>query len=97
MRILDPAGRCKRSDSAFQEVQQKSEDGGWRRIPDLISFSPPAMLAPLIVGCALFMEMLDSTVISTALPAIAIRFVRIRSRSNLAITAYMLSLRCLCP
>ncbi|HVN27136.1 MAG TPA: hypothetical protein VMT64_01545, partial [Candidatus Binataceae bacterium] len=30
-----------------------------------------AQLAPLIVGCALLMEMLDSTIISTALPVIA--------------------------
>jgi hypothetical protein len=32
---------------------------------------PPNILTPLIVACALFMENLDGTVISTSLPAIA--------------------------
>jgi EmrB/QacA subfamily drug resistance transporter len=59
--------------------------------------SPPAMLAPLIVGCALFMEMLDSTVISTALPAIARSLHQDPIRLNLAITAYMLSLAVFVP
>ena len=31
----------------------------------------PARLLPLIVACALFIENMDSTVISTSLPAIA--------------------------
>ena len=35
---------------------------------------PDRILVPLIVACALFMENLDSTVISTALPAIAADF-----------------------
>src|SRR5882757_7201343 len=60
-------------------------------------FSPPSMLAPLIVGCALFMEMLDSTVISTALPAIARSLHQDPLRLNLAITAYMLSLAVFVP
>lgn len=56
-----------------------------------------AMVAPLIVGCALFMEMLDSTVISTALPAIAHSLHQDPIRLNLAITAYMLSLAVFVP
>ena len=32
---------------------------------------PRAILIPLIVACALFMENMDSTVLATALPAIA--------------------------
>jgi len=35
------------------------------------SAQPRQMLIPLIVACGLFMENLDSTVLSTALPAIA--------------------------
>ena len=35
-----------------------------------------AMLIPLIVACALFMENLDSTVLATSLPAIARRLWR---------------------
>jgi EmrB/QacA subfamily drug resistance transporter len=59
--------------------------------------SSRALLAPLIVGCALFMEMLDSTVISTALPAIAHSLHQDPIRLNLAITAYMLSLAVFVP
>jgi EmrB/QacA subfamily drug resistance transporter len=54
-------------------------------------------LAPLIVGCALFMEMLDSTVISTALPAIAQSMREDPIRLNLAITSYLLSLAVFIP
>ena len=56
-----------------------------------------AQLAPLIVGCALFMEMLDSTVISTALPAIAHSMHEDPIRLNLAITSYLLSLAVFIP
>jgi EmrB/QacA subfamily drug resistance transporter len=54
-------------------------------------------IAPLIVGCALFMEMLDSTVISTALPAIAHSMGQNPIRLNLAITSYLLSLAVFIP
>jgi EmrB/QacA subfamily drug resistance transporter len=54
-------------------------------------------LAPLIVGCALFMEMLDATVISTALPAIARSMHEDPIRLNLAITSYLLSLAVFIP
>ena len=53
--------------------------------------------APLIVGCALFMEMLDSTVISTALPAIARSMGENPIKLNLAITSYLLSLAVFIP
>src|SRR3984957_939136 len=54
-------------------------------------------LAPMIVGCALFMEMLDSTVISTALPAMAKSLGEDPLRLNLAITSYLLSLAVFIP
>ncbi|HXN84651.1 MAG TPA: MFS transporter [Candidatus Binataceae bacterium] len=57
----------------------------------------PAQLSPLIVGCALFMEMLDATVISTALPAIAHSMHEDPIRLNLAITSYLLSLAVFIP
>jgi len=66
-------------------------DSGTNRTP------PPELVAPLIVGCALFMEMLDSTVISTALPAMATSLHQDPIRLNLAITAYMLSLAVFVP
>ncbi len=56
-----------------------------------------AQLAPLIVGSALFMEMLDATVISTALPAIAHSMHEDPIRLNLAITSYLLSLAVFIP
>ena len=56
-----------------------------------------AQLAPLIVGCALFMEMLDATVISTALPMIAHSMHEDPIRLNLAITSYLLSLAVFIP
>jgi MFS family permease len=56
-----------------------------------------AQLAPLIVGSALFMEMLDATIISTALPAIAHSMHEDPIRLNLAITSYLLSLAVFIP
>tara|TARA_R110000868_G_scaffold113932_7_gene305732 strand:- start:8560 stop:10011 length:1452 start_codon:yes stop_codon:yes gene_type:complete len=54
-------------------------------------------LVPLIIACALFMENLDSTVVSTSLPAIARSFGENPLRLNLAITAYLLSLGIFIP
>src|SRR5271170_3360873 len=67
-----------------------------------MSSSPSKMtamefLAPMIVGCALFMEMLDSTVISTALPAMAKSLGEDPIKLNLAITSYLLSLAVFIP
>lgn len=54
-------------------------------------------VVPLIVGCALFMEMLDSTVIVTALPAMARSLHENPITLNLAITAYLMSLGVFIP
>ncbi len=55
------------------------------------------MIVPLIVGCALFMQMLDSTIIATALPAMAQSMGQEPTRLNLAITSYLLSLAVFIP
>jgi EmrB/QacA subfamily drug resistance transporter len=55
------------------------------------------MITPLIVACALFMENLDSTVVSTALPSIARAFGENPVHLNLAITSYLLSLAVFIP
>ncbi|HKD67660.1 MAG TPA: DHA2 family efflux MFS transporter permease subunit [Candidatus Binataceae bacterium] len=55
------------------------------------------VLVPLIVGCALFMELLDSTVITTALPAMARSLHEDPIKLNLAITSYLLSLAVFIP
>jgi MFS family permease len=57
----------------------------------------PAMLIPLIVACALFMENLDSTVLSTSLPAIAASFGESPVRLSFAITSYLFSLAVFIP
>jgi EmrB/QacA subfamily drug resistance transporter len=63
----------------------------------LFRISPLEFLAPMIVGCALFMEMLDSTVISTALPVMAKSLGEDPIKLNLAITSYLLSLAVFIP
>jgi EmrB/QacA subfamily drug resistance transporter len=59
--------------------------------------SSPQILVPLIVACALFMQNLDSTIVATALPAIAVSFHEDPLRLNLAITSYLLSLAVFIP
>lgn len=62
---------------------------------------PPAparhFLVPLIIACGLFMENLDSTILATALPAIAQSLSEDPLRLNLAITSYLLSLAVFIP
>ena len=56
-----------------------------------------SLLVPLIVGCALFMQQLDSTIIATALPTMARSLGEDPTRLNLAITSYLLSLAVFIP
>ncbi|MCW5695343.1 MAG: DHA2 family efflux MFS transporter permease subunit [Bauldia sp.] len=58
---------------------------------------PDRILLPLIVACALFMENLDSTVLSTALPTIAADFGESPIRLKLALTSYLLALAVFLP
>src|SRR5688572_13246185 len=58
---------------------------------------PDRILLPLIVACALFMENLDATVISTALPTIAAEFGESPIHLKLALTSYLLSLAVFIP
>ena len=55
------------------------------------------LVVPLIVGCALFMQMLDTTVVANALPAMADSLHQDPGRLNLAITSYLLSLAVFIP
>ncbi len=54
-------------------------------------------LLPLIVACALFIENMDSTVLSTSLPAIAEDLATDPIALKLALTAYLLSLAVFIP
>ena len=58
---------------------------------------PDRILLPLIVACALFMENLNSTVLSTALPAIAKDFGSSPIHLKLALTSYLLALAVFIP
>jgi EmrB/QacA subfamily drug resistance transporter len=61
------------------------------------SAAPRSMVVPLIVACALFMENLDGTVITTALPAMAESFGTSPIHLSLGITVYMFSLGIFIP
>jgi len=56
-----------------------------------------ALLIPLIVACALFMENMDSTVIATSLPAIAADIGEPPLALKLALTSYLVSLAVFIP
>jgi EmrB/QacA subfamily drug resistance transporter len=58
---------------------------------------PKPILVALIIACAMFMENLDGTVITTALPAMAQSFGTNPVRLSLGITSYMLSLAVFIP
>jgi len=58
---------------------------------------PDRILVPLIVACALFMENLDATVISTALPAIALDFGASPIHLKFALTSYLLAIAIFIP
>ena len=56
-----------------------------------------AFLIPVIVACALFMENMDSTVITTSLPAIAVDIGENPLALKLALTSYLVSLAVFIP
>src|SRR5246127_5837465 len=58
---------------------------------------PLKVLVPLIVACALFMENLDATVLSTALPTIAPDLHQSPIQLKLALTSYLLTLGIFIP
>ena len=58
---------------------------------------PRYALTAMIVACALFMENLDGTVISTSLPAIALDLHEDPIALKLALTSYLLSLAVFIP
>ena len=58
---------------------------------------PRTFIVPLIVACALFMEQMDSTVISTSLPALALDMAVDPISLKLALTSYLVSLAVFIP
>jgi MFS family permease len=59
--------------------------------------NPSDRVVPMIVAVALFMEQMDSTVISTSLPAIARALGTDPLALKLAVTSYLLSLAICIP
>lgn len=68
-----------------------SEPSSTGRLRKAISKRMTGLMVPFIVGCALFMQMLDATVIAIALPAMSLEFDVPPVRLNTAITAYLLA------
>jgi EmrB/QacA subfamily drug resistance transporter len=66
-------------------------------IIERVTATRPPLLLPLIVACALFMEQLDSTVVATALPAMAHSLGESPLTLNVAMTSYLLSLAIFIP
>jgi len=67
--------------------------------PEIAAPSGPALrpITPLIVACALFMENLDSTIVSTSLPAIAADLHQDPIALKLSMTSYLLAQAVLIP
>jgi len=65
--------------------------------PSAAEAARAARMIPFIVGCALFMQMLDSTVVATALPAMAAALGSSPVRLNVAITSYLLAVAVFVP
>lgn len=57
----------------------------------------PALLVPLIVACALFVQTMDSTIIATSLPNIAADFGKDPVVLKLGLSAYLISLAVFIP
>ena len=64
---------------------------------DATPLKKPSILIPIVVACSFFMEQLDSTIITTAIPAMAKSLGTEPVRLSLAITSYILSLAVFIP
>src|SRR6476619_2557885 len=88
-----------RSGTAAFRGERTCDEAHIRVVPQ--SESPPpmtnALLVPMIVAVALFMDNLDSTVIATSLPAIAADIGTSPLTLKLAVTSYLLSLAVFIP
>lgn len=59
--------------------------------------TPFRRTVPLIIGCALFMELLDATAVLTALPQMAVEFGEPTVRMNLVVSLYLLAVALFVP
>jgi EmrB/QacA subfamily drug resistance transporter len=86
--------RCPRLDAGEADVVAMSEPG----VAVAAAYrSRIKVLVPIIVGCAFFMEGLDSTMIAVSIPAMAHSLGQSALRLNLVIATYLLSLAVFIP
>src|SRR5690606_31339646 len=93
-------GDCRRYNRLAAPPSSDMSAESARNSPSHSSFPDAARAArmiPFIVGCALFMQMLDSTVVATALPAMAQALGSTPVRLNVAITSYLLAVAVFVP
>ena len=81
----------------MQETAQNARSSRPHPVGQGTPIIPLRILVPLIVACALFMENLDATVLSTALPAIARDLHQSPIQLKLALTSYLLTLAVFIP
>src|ERR1700693_5424957 len=81
----------------MQDAEQNARSSNSRPEAQRSGTIPLRILVPLIVACALFMENLDATVLSTALPAIAHDLHQSPIQLKLALTSYLLTLAVFIP
>src|SRR5688500_14493224 len=85
----------------FREDERKAHLPSRRAACDTVAMaSPPrasSVIVPLIVGCAQFMHQFDGTMITTALPVMAVSLNEDPLTLNLAVTCYLLALAVFVP
>ena len=100
-RVASPAVGCDVVSPSFmaqmQRAAQNARNNESRPPGQGTRTIPLRILVPLIVACALFMENLDATVLSTALPAIAHDLDQSPIQLKLALTSYLLTLAVFIP
>src|SRR5204862_397536 len=91
-----PASAAARSSAPDQRFREPALSDA-APAPHPISEPRLRIIIPLIVGCAFFMEGLDSTMIAVSIPAMADSLGESPLRLNLVITSYLLSLAVFIP
>jgi EmrB/QacA subfamily drug resistance transporter len=89
-----PVRFCQPRDTLISHAPDRSQP---RLIADAERRSRRGILIPLVIGCAFFMEGLDSTMIAVAIPDMAKSLGEMPLRLNLVIATYLLSLAVFIP
>ena len=90
--IPSPTGTAPSPAPAAESLQDHELPGDPTAPP-----TPAQRILPFIVGCALLMQMLDSTVVTTALPAMALDLGSDPISMNITITSYLIAVAVFVP